>query len=143
MPDIQLKRGAQSNALAASLQTGEPVFCTDTGLLLIYDGSDKKLIGKAVSGTFASRPSAGVEGRMYFSTDGKKLYYDNGSSWDDVGAPSPAGVENLENNLALMAWDFYSEDRQFDDLCVDDFTDETGVDTANSTALYKSEAKRS
>jgi len=32
-------------------------------------------------GTLADRPSAGKKGRLYFTTDTKELYYDNGSSW--------------------------------------------------------------
>lgn len=36
------------------------------------------------SGTFASRPAAGTAGRLYFSTDNRVTYLDNGSSWDTV-----------------------------------------------------------
>ena len=32
-------------------------------------------------GTLASRPTAGKKGRLYFTTDTKELFYDNGSSW--------------------------------------------------------------
>ena len=34
----------------------------------------------------------------------------------------------LENTLVMMAWDLYSEDRAFDDIYVDDFTDTSGID---------------
>ena len=32
-------------------------------------------------GTLANRPTAGKKGRLYFTTDTKELFYDNGSSW--------------------------------------------------------------
>jgi len=32
-------------------------------------------------GTLADRPTAGKKGRLYFTTDTKELFYDNGSSW--------------------------------------------------------------
>lgn len=35
-------------------------------------------------GTHASRPSAGIDGRLYYETDTNTLYRDNGSSWDSV-----------------------------------------------------------
>lgn len=34
------------------------------------------------SGTFASRPAASVAGLLYYATDTKRTYRDNGSSWD-------------------------------------------------------------
>lgn len=49
------------------------------------------LIGR---GVFASRPAAGVVGRLYFPTDVSGVVYrDNGTSWDTValgGSGSPA-----------------------------------------------------
>jgi hypothetical protein len=33
---------------------------------------------------FASRPAAGIEGRLFFATDTGASYRDNGSSWDAV-----------------------------------------------------------
>jgi hypothetical protein len=41
------------------------------------------LIGRGVA---ASRPAAGVAGRLYFSTDTEVLERDNGTTWDDVSA---------------------------------------------------------
>ena len=33
------------------------------------------------SGIFSSRPSAGINGRLYIAIDSLKIYFDNGSSW--------------------------------------------------------------
>lgn len=40
-------------------------------------------------GTLAARPAASIDGRLYFATDAKKVYRDNGVNWDEVtpGAP--------------------------------------------------------
>lgn len=37
-----------------------------------------------MEGTAASRPAAGSLGRLYFATDTLHIFYDNGTSWDDV-----------------------------------------------------------
>jgi hypothetical protein len=37
-----------------------------------------------VEGIYSSIPPAGIAGRLYFATDTKKTWYDNGASWDDV-----------------------------------------------------------
>jgi hypothetical protein len=39
-------------------------------------------------GLTSARPSAGIAGRLYYSTDDVVLYRDNGSSWDTVGVGS-------------------------------------------------------
>ncbi|MFB6245521.1 MAG: PKD domain-containing protein, partial [Candidatus Nanohaloarchaea archaeon] len=36
------------------------------------------------SGSLANRPSAGVSGRLYVTTDGNGVFYDDGSSWSQV-----------------------------------------------------------
>jgi hypothetical protein len=37
------------------------------------------------SGLHASRPAAGTTGRKWYSTDTKRLYYDNGTTWAEIG----------------------------------------------------------
>jgi hypothetical protein len=37
-----------------------------------------------MEGTAANRPAAGSLGRLYFATDTLHIFYDNGTSWDDV-----------------------------------------------------------
>ena len=92
---IQIRRGLQANVAAATLATGEIVFTTDTGMVYVYDGSAKQLIGRVLQGVLASRPSFGVSGRMYFSTDTGDMSLDTGSAWVNVGV----------NDLASMTGD--------------------------------------
>lgn len=37
-----------------------------------------------LEGSFASRPAAGVQGRLYHATDTGRWYYDNGTSWEEL-----------------------------------------------------------
>lgn len=41
-----------------------------------------------LSGTLLSRPSPGITGRIYVSTDSKEIYRDTGSGWDLIGTSS-------------------------------------------------------
>lgn len=41
--------------------------------------------------TLAARPAAGTANRKWFTTDGKRIYRDNGSSWDEIAYLSTAG----------------------------------------------------
>lgn len=57
-------------------------------------------------GTLASRPAAGIAGRLYISTDNATIYRDNGSSWDavsltaTVAAPTILQFKTNENSGA-------------------------------------------
>lgn len=44
------------------------------------------------SSTLASRPAAGVSGRKWYTTDEKKVYYDNGVTWDEIGYAASANA---------------------------------------------------
>ncbi len=48
-------------------------------------------------GTTAQRPVAAFGGRFYFATDTRRLFYDNGTSWDEVspvgGGGTPTSVD--------------------------------------------------
>lgn len=50
-------------------------------------------------GLDASLPAAGTAGRLYVATDTKKLYRDNGSSWDVISA-STAGITALTGDVS-------------------------------------------
>jgi hypothetical protein len=41
---------------------------------------------------FANRPAAGVDGRMFFSTDTRQIFRDNGAGWDLVFSSSTPAV---------------------------------------------------
>lgn len=61
----------------------------DNHLRLIKDALKKTFL----KGLEANRPAAGTEGRYYVATDTRKHFYDNGSSWDQIGPdPEPPGL---------------------------------------------------
>lgn len=43
-----------------------------------------------VEGLYSAIPAFGIDGRLYFATDTKKIWYDTGSAWVDV-TPTSAG----------------------------------------------------
>ena len=42
--------------------------------------------------TLAARPVAGTVGRKWLTTDDRKIWYDNGSAWQECGVPSDSPV---------------------------------------------------
>ncbi|WP_078410296.1 DUF2793 domain-containing protein [Priestia abyssalis] len=82
---IKIKRGtkAQLDAYGPLLQ-GEMGFCTDTKEIFIGDGSLNTLVGRVMSGTLAARPTASVQGRIYYVTSGSEagyIFLDDGTAW--------------------------------------------------------------
>jgi len=47
-------------------------------------GHDASATIHVQSSTLASRPAAGTAQRFWVTTDGKRLYFDNGTTWDEV-----------------------------------------------------------
>lgn len=43
-------------------------------------------------GTYAARPAASIDGRLYLCTDTKAFYRDNGASWDNYTPGAPAAT---------------------------------------------------
>lgn len=52
------------------------------------------------AGADASKPSAGVAGRLYVATDTKKIYRDNGTSWDVIGTINWADIAGKPTTLS-------------------------------------------
>jgi len=48
-------------------------------------GGADEVVGIALQGSDAGKPSPGIPGRFWISTDTKALYYDDGSSWILIG----------------------------------------------------------
>lgn len=100
---IRIRRGtkAELESLGALLQ-GELGFCIDTKEVYIGDGTTNVFVGKVLSGPYASRPNAGVEGRFYYVTEGANegyLYIDNGSTWDRINALTLTDLEGSIDDI--------------------------------------------
>ncbi len=98
------------------------------------------LIGRGLD---ANKPTAGVPGRLYFSTDTDRLYRDNGTSWDEyessTGAASigarayNSSAISLTNN-AMTAISFDSE--IYDTDTIHDTSTNTGRLTCKTAGVY-------
>jgi len=82
---IRIRRGTKSELMNyGALQSGELGFCTDTKEVFVGDGLTNNLVGAAMMGTLASRPSAGTKGRYYYVNSGSNtgdMYLDDGTTW--------------------------------------------------------------
>jgi len=78
---IKLKRGANSNVQAASLQRGEPAVSLDTKDLWVGDGTGNvKITDVYFYNTFTNLPATGEPDKVYIIKDTGSFYI-----WDDVG----------------------------------------------------------
>jgi hypothetical protein len=71
-----------------ALQGGSLVNEIDDGFAALRNDVRDNMAGYA-SGTFGSRPAAGVSGRLYLATDTGELYLDTGFVWLRVSGPTP------------------------------------------------------
>ncbi|MFE4713968.1 DUF2793 domain-containing protein [Paenibacillus sp. NPDC056722] len=101
---IQIKRGTKAELTTYGvLKAGELGFCIDTKEVFIGDGASNSMVGRALSGPEASRPVAGVAGRLYYVTSGTNngyLYTDDGSAWRRV---NPQKLSDLTGTLDDIA----------------------------------------
>lgn len=98
---IQIKRGLKGNL--PTLAAGELGLCTDTKEVYIGDGSGDIFVGRAMSGTYAARPNAGVAGRLYYVNSGTNLgyiYIDDGTAWQRANV---LALSDLTGNLDNIA----------------------------------------
>jgi len=51
-----------------------------------HEGSVLSGIHEVIQDVIANRPAAGVAGRLFFSTDERKLYRDTGTAWEEITA---------------------------------------------------------
>ncbi|TGE33315.1 DUF2793 domain-containing protein [Desulfosporosinus sp. Sb-LF] len=102
MPQVvKIKRGLKVNL--PTLAAGEMGFCTDTKEVFIGDGATNNFVGRAMMGTYASRPSAASAGRLYYVNSGTNLgyiYLDDGSAWQRVNVISLADLTGNLDNVA-------------------------------------------
>ena len=87
---IKIRRGTKAELQTlGALSAGEMGFCTDTKEVYIGDGASNSMVGRALSGTEASRPVAASVGRLYYVTSGTNvgyLYFDTGTAWIRINA---------------------------------------------------------
>lgn len=94
MAKIQVRRGtkAQLDGLTSGnyLDAGEVGFTTDTHEVFVGTGTTLPmyLIGGVQFDVFASRPAAGVAGRIFHATDTNDTYLDDGTVWNIFAATS-------------------------------------------------------
>ncbi|KJR48391.1 hypothetical protein UF75_1189 [Desulfosporosinus sp. I2] len=102
MPQVvKIKRGLKINL--PTLVAGEMGFCTDTKEVYIGDGAANVLVGRAMMGTYASRPNAAVAGRFYYVSSGTNLgyvYLDDGVAWQRANVISLADLTGTLDNVA-------------------------------------------
>ena len=58
-------------------------------------------------------------------------YLRGDGTWQAMASSSD--ISNIENTAAMLAWDVYNQDIPFDDIYIDDLTDQTGIDLTAST----------
>ncbi|THF78018.1 DUF2793 domain-containing protein [Cohnella fermenti] len=101
---VRIRRGTKAELTArGALLSGEMGFCTDTKEVYIGDGTSNLFVGRAMSGTYANRPSAAYSGRTYYVTSGSNagyLYLDDGTQWVRMNA---IGLSDLTGTLDDIA----------------------------------------
>ncbi|MCR8844047.1 DUF2793 domain-containing protein [Paenibacillus sp. SC116] len=101
---IQIKRGTRAQLLTyGALKAGEMGFCTDTKEVYIGDGTTNSMVGRALSGSEASRPVAASVGRLYYVTTGTNLgylYFDDGTAWKRVNAQKLTDLTGSVDDIA-------------------------------------------
>jgi hypothetical protein len=98
---IQVKRGLKLNI--PTLISGEMGFCTDTKEVFVGDGTGNILVGRAMMGTYAARPNAGVQGRLYYvnsSTNLGYVYIDDGIAWQRANVLSLSDLTGTLDDIA-------------------------------------------
>lgn len=104
MPQIiQIRRGTKAELVTrGALAPGELGFCTDTKEVYVGDGTTNTFVGRVMSGTLASRPTASVLGRLYYVTSGDQagyLYLDDGATWQRINALALADLTGTLDNI--------------------------------------------
>lgn len=93
---IQVRRGTKAQLDGITLAAGELGFTTDDQTeLWIGTGAANLLVGRVLSGAVGSIPAAAVTGRLYFATDTDELFFDNGTTWDEI----ISDIGGIQDNL--------------------------------------------
>jgi len=93
---LYVASGGSWNEVSASVSAHASTH-VDGGSDEIVDALDPRAY-PMLADTIANRPSAGIEGRFFWSTDEHILYRDNGSSWDKVAVADHDDLSNITEN---------------------------------------------
>ena len=104
---IVVRRGLSATLGEVVLDQGELGFTTDTGEVYVGDGTSNVMVSKVKVGLLASRPAAGVSGRIYEATDEGKTYLDTGSAWKLVGVASIDDIPDGTTYARVLASEIY------------------------------------
>lgn len=96
MPDTTTRLGLHR-------PTGGDPAAVPADLARVTDQLDAVLLGYD-QGPLASRPSAGIEGRMYYAIDDGTLYYDMGSGWVPAAAQPGDVVFTARSEASRLGW---------------------------------------
>lgn len=78
------QQGAFTAPVNGTAGDATQVLSNDNTLRAKYNSHDADATIHVQSSTLAARPAAGVVGRFWLTTDGLRLYYDNGVTWTEV-----------------------------------------------------------
>ncbi|MFB6192945.1 MAG: LamG domain-containing protein [Candidatus Nanohaloarchaea archaeon] len=85
--------------------------------------------------TLSNRPAAGQSGRLFYSSSGDGIYYDNGSSWVQVSKAAPIPVDEVTTDVVLNGQTV--DLKVYEDTTGDGAADNTEtVSVSNGTNTY-------
>ena len=88
------------------------------------------------SDTFANRPSFGIVGRIFISTDTKEFFRDTGTSWELIGGPGSGTITGSGAATQVAFWNGASTITGSNNLFWDSTNNYLGINTnAPTTAL--------
>ena len=101
---ITIRRGTKSELINyGSLELAELGFCTDTKEVFIGDGTFNSLVGGAMKGALADRPTPSTSGRFYFVTSGDSkgiLFFDDGTAWYKINVTALNELKGTLDDIA-------------------------------------------
>jgi len=81
------------------------------------------------SDTFANRPTFGIVGRIFISTDTKEFYRDTGNSWELIGGPGSGTITGSGAATQIAFWNSASTITGSNNLWYDSTNSYLGVNT--------------
>lgn len=108
----QYQQGAFITPVNGATADASVVLSNDNTLRAKYNSHDADPTIHLQSSALASRPAAGTASRVWITTDGKRLYLDSGSAWDEVdylnqtAGGTVAGAVTLSASLTAAAASF-------------------------------------